>query len=435
MNVLLISDMAHTGFGRVGRELASGLAAKGHDLRIIGINYRGPVGEVDARFQKRLTGTIAERLREAVEIVAADPLLDIMVPAGLKGDGMGLNLTAPAIMGRVFRGWQPDGIVIVADPAAMRNRLTYDDRSLGAAARRGVPILNYVPIEGEPLPLEYRRLWQIVTPVAMSAYGQGVLEALLGRPVPLAHHGVSGAFRPVSARDPIRYEEATITTREGAKERMGLGGRTIILRADRHILRKNYGAFFRSMAPVLAAHPEVTLVIHCSLIDEFGDLRQLLSAQPGAVDEGGGAWTHPQFHFTLAHDTFRGVTDEGLRLLYNAADLYVSPTMAEGFGLCLAESMACGTPVVATDYSAVPEVVGPGGVLVPPYAHMTSEHALLWALVDEPAMTAAVMRLLERPAERRRLGAAGRRHAAMFTWQAAVDVFDRLLTDPAAVAA
>src|SRR3990167_8429917 len=127
MRVLLISDMAHTGFGRVGRELAGGLIAKGHDVRVIGINYRGPIGEMDARYQKRTDGTVAERLREALEIVASDPLLDIMVPAGLRGDGMGLNLTAPAIAGQLWKAGKPNGIGLGVDPAALANRLPFDN--------------------------------------------------------------------------------------------------------------------------------------------------------------------------------------------------------------------------------------------------------------------------------------------------------------------
>ena len=122
-------------------------------------------------------------------------------------------------------------------------------------------------------------------------------------------------------------------------------------------------------------------------------------------------------------------------MLYNAADLYVSPTMAEGFGLCLAEALACGTPVVATDYSSVTEVVGPGGVLIPPRDFITNAYAHEWALVDEVAMSAAVERLITKPGERRSLGAAGRQHVARFTWTAAVEQFDRLLNQPAAIAA
>jgi glycosyltransferase involved in cell wall biosynthesis len=97
--------------------------------------------------------------------------------------------------------------------------------------------------------------------------------------------------------------------------------------------------------------------------------------------------------------------DRDLPALLAAAEVFASPSSYEGFGLSTAEAMAVGPPVVAGDSSAVPEVVGDAGLLVPPG--------------DEEALARALGRLLGDPAERRRLGEAGRRRAARFTWEAA----------------
>lgn len=436
MRVLLVSDMAHTGFGRVGRELSQGLLERGHDVRVIGINHRGLAGEFGA-LAKRGDGTgLAAKVREAAETMAADPLLERVYPASDGGDGMGYGLTAPAIRGELWPAWKPQGVVIVADPKAMLDRLAHDRGAIGEARHHGVPVLNYVPIEGRDLPPSMRVIWQHCDPVAMSAFGQHELEVLLDRPVPLALHGVSPAFRPITGRDPGILQGKPVHSRDEARERLGFAGKTVILRTDRYIFRKNYPALFRILRPVLAAHPDAMAVLHTTLVDEWGDVRESISREPGAVWDGGIEWRHPQYLLTRAHDTFRGISDDELRVLYAAADLYVSPTMAEGFGLCLAESLACGTPVVANDYSAVGEVVGPGGVLVPPQGYITNGYAHEWSLADEPAMSAAVERLVSKPSLRRELGAEGRRHVARFTWSAAVDVFDGLLrASPAAVAA
>jgi glycosyltransferase involved in cell wall biosynthesis len=56
----------------------------------------------------------------------------------------------------------------------------------------------------------------------------------------------------------------------------------------------------------------------------------------------------------------------GLAALYSAADAFVFPSLYEGFGLPVLEAMACGTPVVASDRGALPEVVGDAGLLVDP---------------------------------------------------------------------
>lgn len=61
------------------------------------------------------------------------------------------------------------------------------------------------------------------------------------------------------------------------------------------------------------------------------------------------------------------VDDEILTELYNAADLFVFPSLYEGFGLPPLEAMACGTPVITSNASSLPEVVGDAGLMVDPY--------------------------------------------------------------------
>ena len=346
---------------------------------------------------------------------------------------MGHNLTYPAIRGTLWPGWKPDGVIVVADPRAMWLRLTADGGAIGEANLANIPVLDYVPIEGSGLPGDWAPIWKHTTPVAMSEFGQGQLQELLGRPIALAPHGVSDGFYPVSHGRPGYWRGKAITSRDSAKAAVGLAGRTVILRADRYIFRKNYPAWFRVLRPVLAAHPEAIAIAHTVPFDDTGqgNIWQLISREPGATQAGISAsgdavWEHPQFRITGWHDSFRGLDDAGLNVLYNAADLMVSPTMAEGFGLTLAEAQACGVPVIATDYSAVSEVAA-AGVLIPPTGTITNAYAHEWALVDEPAMTAAVERLISKPALRRSIGEAGRHHVARYSWATACDQFDTLL--------
>jgi alpha-1,3-rhamnosyl/mannosyltransferase len=60
------------------------------------------------------------------------------------------------------------------------------------------------------------------------------------------------------------------------------------------------------------------------------------------------------------------VSDQVLAALYRRANLFVFPSLAEGFGLPVAEAMACGTPVVTSVLSSMPEVVGDGALMVDP---------------------------------------------------------------------
>jgi glycosyltransferase involved in cell wall biosynthesis len=93
---------------------------------------------------------------------------------------------------------------------------------------------------------------------------------------------------------------------------------------------------------------------------------------------------------------------------YNRAELLVSPSIYEGFGLPAAEAMACETPVLATTGGALPEVVAQGeaGWLVPPG--------------DAPALAGSIRLLLGDPGLRERLGRAGRQSVLdRFSWRRA----------------
>ena len=61
------------------------------------------------------------------------------------------------------------------------------------------------------------------------------------------------------------------------------------------------------------------------------------------------------------------VSDQDLAAVYTGAAMFVFPSLYEGFGLPVLEAMACGTPVVCSSATALPEVVGDAGILVDPY--------------------------------------------------------------------
>lgn len=94
------------------------------------------------------------------------------------------------------------------------------------------------------------------------------------------------------------------------------------------------------------------------------------------------------------------VATDDLAPLYSGAELFAFLGLYEGFGLPPIEAMACGTPVVAADRAALPEVVGEAGLLVDPG--------------DEGAIVTALERLLAEPALRSQLRQAGRRRAQQF---------------------
>jgi glycosyltransferase involved in cell wall biosynthesis len=77
------------------------------------------------------------------------------------------------------------------------------------------------------------------------------------------------------------------------------------------------------------------------------------------------------------------VPDQTLAILYRLASVFVFPSLYEGFGLPPLEAMACGTPVVTSNVSSLPEVVGSAAVLVDPYDARSISEGIRRVLTDE----------------------------------------------------
>jgi len=97
------------------------------------------------------------------------------------------------------------------------------------------------------------------------------------------------------------------------------------------------------------------------------------------------------------------VEREDLPALYSGALALTFPSLYEGFGLPALEAMSCGTPVLASTASSVPEVVGDAGILLDPN--------------DAGAWADAVERIMQDGALREELSRKGLARAAQFTWE------------------
>jgi glycosyltransferase involved in cell wall biosynthesis len=107
------------------------------------------------------------------------------------------------------------------------------------------------------------------------------------------------------------------------------------------------------------------------------------------------------------------VSDEGLVELYRGALAYVDATLYEGFGYQLVEALACGAPVVASDRSSIPEVVGEAGLLCDP--------------LDAEAIAAALRRVLAEDGLADDLRRRGFEQAGRFTWERTAEGFAAVL--------
>jgi len=139
--------------------------------------------------------------------------------------------------------------------------------------------------------------------------------------------------------------------------------------------RKNIGSIVRAYDALRKAkHPEL--------------------AKTALVLAGVSGWKEREILREVRHSPFRGniilpgfVEDADKPAFYNLASAFVYPSVYEGFGFPALEALACGTPVIASNSSSLPEVVGDAGVLVDPHRPDEIFRALESVLLDRKFRT------------------------------------------------
>ena len=186
-----------------------------------------------------------------------------------------------------------------------------------------------------------------------------------------------------------RYRQATsVATRVAVRNRYGLP-ESYILYVGGLGLHKNVTTLVSSFDAIASRVPQGLVLV--------GGNYHTSSDQAlfSAVAEGGRArriWL------------LDAVPEEDMPAIYQMADLFVLPSLNEGFGLTLLEAMASGVPVVASCAGAIPEVVGGAG-------------CLLSAIQDQQALAGTLLALLNSPSERAVLKEKGTARAAAFSWE------------------
>lgn len=188
--------------------------------------------------------------------------------------------------------------------------------------------------------------------------------------------GVDARFQPVA--DPAALAAARV--------RYQLGDGPFILSVSTLQPRKNYRRLIQAFAPLAARYPDLLLVIGGGR----GWKVEEILAEPGRLGIEGRV-RFPGF-----------IADEELPALLSAAALFAYPSLYEGFGIPVLEAMACGTPVIASDRSSLPEVVGDAGLTV--------------GALDVAGLSAGMEQLLTDEGLRTELIGRGYRQAAGFTW-------------------
>jgi len=217
--------------------------------------------------------------------------------------------------------------------------------------------------------------------IAVSAHTATEITRLLGIPperIDIIYHGVEPAFRPLPTGEV-----------EAFRQHQGLPERFVLF--------------------VGTLEPRKNLV---RLVEAFAQFRRQEAASQGQVKlvlAGGRGWLYDRLFarveaLALDQDVlFPGyVPNDKLPLWYNAALALVYPSLYEGFGLPVLEALACGTPVLTSNASSLPEAAGYAALTVDPHDVEALAEGLNRLLTDEPL--------------RDRLRTRGLAHARRFTW-------------------
>ena len=401
MKFLWLSDAGcTTGFARVTHAIGERLVEDyGHQISVLAVNHRGDSWSCERPGHDHPTPL---RLYRPDTIVGAD----------IYGQSRILEM-----LGKI----EPDAVVMLFDPSVILTLLfknKYDPQNILLQYR---PILSYIPDDGINLPPRWTTIVPKVTNVvAMSRHGQQAYEGSK-----LVYHGVDQeVFWPIGERPKVASNGVVCKTKADCKRALGYDpDHFLVGRVDTNSGRKDYPALVKALWPLMKKYSDIDVHFQCE--DEGNSVgirfQALLSREEPAVD-------HMRFHFPGLHSSYEGWPLADLNVLYSAFDCFVSTSRGEGFGLTLLEAAACGIPIVAQNVSAIPEVVGDGGILLEPKDLITTPAGEDNWLPDASRFTNAIERLYLSKGLRRDLGAAGAAHAKTFSWDFAAQKFDEYLT-------
>ena len=203
---------------------------------------------------------------------------------------------------------------------------------------------------------------------------------------------VSVLLSGVSSRFRLQSDELILTTRS----KYGIGSAPYILSIGTVQPRKNYSRLIRAIASLRSQGYAHNLVI-----------------------AGGKGWLADEMYETIRTTQMENFVkligfaeDADLPALYSGATCFAFPSLYEGFGLPVLEAMACGTPVVTSNVSSLPEVAGDAGLTVDPY--------------DVEELTYALKRVIDDSELRISLINAGLVRAGQFTWGKSVSELMRI---------
>ena len=373
------SPTAKTGFGNVIKENFTRMADE-FDFRIIGINYFGDRHQL--------------------------PFFIHQMP-DIKNDPYGLGSFERLLLA----GEKPDVILLFQDMFILGGKAVAGGRSLISIAKDvypDVPVVSYFPVDGEPVFKEYvDEILKSDVSLTLSRYGvDAIKKCCSDASVDYIYHGVdSDVFHVMDEKD-----------RLAVKSRLsGSAGDFLVVMVNRFQPRKNVDSALKALSlfkhgykvcskcgnyypidsdicdlnncdsgyvHIERARKNVSLYLHMENYEPIAMGKLPTDTLANHVKNAG--FTSDD-HVGIPRQGGTSVSVESLNSIYNAADVFVSTTLGEGFGLTAIEASAAGTQVIIADNTTAREVV-PTAMFVKNAAHfvLPSDSSIYRRIVSVP---------------------------------------------------
>lgn len=373
------SPTANTGFGTVNKEVFSRLKDK-YNLIFLGINFTG------------------------------DPI------PGYKefnihpcnGDPRGRDKFQT-----LLEGYAPDLLFTLNDYDA----LTWAIPQLMQARdklKKNIPWVFQFPVDGYPFYQRYTDMIRqhVDVPITLTKFGQDTIKQTdPDLHVDYIYHGVDkSVFRKIDENAILNpYTKATI---KSEKERLKVDDKFIVLMVGVNQIRKQYNIAIEAFAEFAKDKPDAVLHLHTAKHTSFGwDLPTLINRESEQNVAKGGLPIDQRIVFTNGIVGPLGISRDDMIMLYNFADVFLSTSCSEGFGIPLIEAMACETPVITHSATAMGEVVGDAAMLVDTAYHYTfpfGDRSLSRPIPDKSQIVDSLNELYENKNKREELAKKGR---------------------------
>lgn len=226
----------------------------------------------------------------------------------------------------------------------------YDTWPLERSLYKSTRIASWTPVDHMPAPPQVIEWAKEHFTIAMSLYGQRMF-AEAGLKVHYAPHGIEKVYQP------------TLLTEAGdpGRKAMGVPDDAFVVMVNaantgNHPPRKGWGEMLTAFGAFARNHSDAYLYLHTSKTGVAGvNLPSLVATT--MVPEGRIKFVD-QYAYAVGM-----ISQHDVAALYTAADVLLATSYGEGFGLPVIEAQACGTPVIVSDFTAQPELVGGGWIV------------------------------------------------------------------------